>query len=500
MANIHASTRLKIALLLITFATILLVSQQWGMMFSNSDDPWLARATWSEIQAFASSQKRFWMLVINAITTVPYQLGGWTAINITKILINSATLFSFGLFLQRLINIPFSFLCVLVWLAFIDVSNGYYSPFHGYVLMFNLPMCLLFLSLWWYTKYLDENLSTIHLLGIFSLFGLSLLAYEPMIFFGLSYPGVAFYRYLEGENIKDQSFKMDINRFFIFIIKWIASNYLFFMTVGFYVSCYFLYRKIEGAGAGGLVSLGEDWTVVVKTMLRFSLYGFRAEFQNPLEYTFNVDTIEIILKAMVYGLLVATSAWFVIPLTARSQRDAVISKWVAIGLLMLITFSLNSLHALNEGYRQWAADNPYYIGNYLSSFSLAMLVSVAIMTLVGGSKAYFEKILFVIILAVFANSGCSNMLKWTALAERNRQDAQLWARAIDDLKATGHDASISSLLICAKHAPEKVSGDDRFWSYELSRQLGISVVFHSKNFNNLSCDINIDFNHYRINN
>lgn len=500
MQPTHSPWRERAAVAVVALATLLLVSQHWGMMLSNSDDPWLARASWSEVEAFASSQKRYWMLIINFLTTLPYQLGGWSTISFVKIVVNTATLITFFLFLQRLVNRFFALLCVVVWLALSDVSKGDYSAFHGYLLMFNLPMCLLFLSLWWYTRCLDAQRTGFKLLGPYALFGLALLGYEPMIFFSLAYPCIALYRY-PWQSANSQSHKRFIDTaqtLLRFAKHWATTNGWFFVIIAVHIGCYFSYRRYLGDSSGGLLNVGDDVGTVFKTMFRFSLYGFRAELQSPGEYLFNLSHPAIGITGLIYGACIASGAWLLLPLTGRSQQETMLQTGWALALLAIITLSLNALHALTPGYRQWAMDNPYYVGNYLSSFTLAILIGVALMSLVGGVNAKHERWLLAIVVALLTNSAASNMIKWATLAERNRQDAQLWHQAIAELKQGTSKAPAQSTMVCATHAPEKVSGDDRFWSYELSRQLGRSVVYHSKHFSQLTCDAHLDFDDYRL--
>ena len=266
---------LVVAIILLISATAILVSQHWGMMLSNSDDPWLMRATWEDVKAFANSQRRFWMLIINAITRWPYQLGGWELTNAVKIGVNSLVLFAFGLLLQRLVSLPYALLCVLSWLCLMDVSNGYYSPFHGYVLMFNLPMGLLFISLWWYTKQIDLGHTGWRLLGPYLLFGLALLGYEPMMFFAAAFPAIAFYRRQLGPSSGHAN--TFLNRIQA-ARQWVQHNWLLMAVVLIFCSVYFGYRAAHSTGTSGdLIHFGDDAPAILKTIFRFSVYGFRAD-------------------------------------------------------------------------------------------------------------------------------------------------------------------------------------------------------------------------------
>ena len=499
MSEPHTTRRLQFAFGLTVAATLMLVSQHWGMMLSNSDDPWLIRASWQDIEAFASGQKRFWMLIINYLTTLPYQWGGWTLGSLTKMVVNSATLLAFFLFLRQLVHSAYALLVVLIWLALMDVSNGYYSAFHGYLLMFNLPMCLLFLSLAWYVKKTDAGASAVSLLGPFILFGLALLAYEPMLFFTAAFPAISLLRAFEQNHSSPpiQFTTHSLTQFWQALWRWCKLHVFLFVVVIAFIFCYFGYRWWLGAGPSGLMDPGSDWGAVFKTMYRFSVHGFRPEFKSPTEYTFGIQSASSLWLGVAYATAIGFAAWWVIPQTDQTPTESRLRSPWAILILAGMVFSLNSLHALNEGYRQWAADNPYYVGNYLSSFGLAMLVTHAIQALVGGDKSRDERVLLILTVAFLMNSAASNMMKWGQLADRNRQDAQLWHLAIADLKQEQTKHPTQDWMICAQHAPEKVSGDDRFWSYQLSKELGARVSYHSKQFSALPCDQVIDFDRYR---
>jgi hypothetical protein len=170
---------------------------------------------------------------------------------------------------------------------------------------------------------------------------------------------------------------------------------------------------------------------------------------------------------------------------------------VAILVIAFFVFAPNLLHGFVEWYRQWAAASPYYVGNYLSSFALAVLVANVLVALVGGTRARQEPILFVFLLYILGSSATDNMLKWSTLAEMNRRDAALWTQGIADLRETVPASPHENVRVCGKDSPEALSGNDKFWSYQLSKELGRRVEFRSQGFHSAPCDITIDFNRYR---
>jgi hypothetical protein len=82
------------------------------------------------------------------------------------------------------------------------VSNGYYSAFHGFLMMFNVQMAALFLSLWWYLGLIDREREGWSLLGPYLLFGFALLAYEPMLFFAGLYYAVSVFRAIPSARVE----------------------------------------------------------------------------------------------------------------------------------------------------------------------------------------------------------------------------------------------------------------------------------------------------------
>ncbi|MFY8043779.1 MAG: hypothetical protein ACOVOD_12730, partial [Rhodoferax sp.] len=166
----------------------LLVGQHWGMMLSNSDDPWIVRSTMQQVLDTASSQGRFWLVPINLLAGLPYRSGSWEVANAIKIIINATVFILFVVLCSKLFSRRFGLLTGLVWLALVDVSPGYYSPFHGFLLMFNLQFAALFASLLWYLRILDSKRPDQLVVAPYVLLGFAFLAYEPMLFYAGIYP------------------------------------------------------------------------------------------------------------------------------------------------------------------------------------------------------------------------------------------------------------------------------------------------------------------------
>ena len=488
---------LALAIGLLAFASLLMLSPQWGMLLSNSDDPWIVRSTWNEIQQTASSQGRFWLIPINVMAGLPYKLGGWALGNATKIAVNGLTLLSFTIFLSRLVNLRYALVCVLAWLALMDVSNGYYSAFHGFSLMFNLQMGTLFLSLWWYLGAIDAGKSGFQLAGPYLLFGFALLAYEPMLFFAAAYFAAALYRrHTDPANEAATTARQRLRELIRWTTGWIAANWMLLAVVFAYLAAYFSYRHFLATSTRG-IDLGGEVSDIVKTIYRFSVYGFHFEFSPLSRLLDETSSLQTAVISIGFGLCLALAGLLLLPATDRDTREQALRTPAALAFIAFFVFSPNILHGFVEGYRQWAAESPYYVGNYLSSFALAILAANGMVALVGGAKTRQEPLLFALVVYLLASSATDNMHRWSTLAETNRRDGKLWMQAIAELRPPIATSSGDTLHICGKDAPEKVSGDDTFWSYELSRELGKKIEFLSKRLNSARCDLVIDFNRYR---
>lgn len=383
----------------------------------------------------------------------------------------------------------------LVWLGFIDVSPGYYSPFHGYLMMFNLEFIALFSGFAWYVHRLRQTQRDDLIVGPYLMFGFSLLAYEPMLFYAGVFPLLAVsvnaQLLFSAQPWPDKRVVL-----FHFVWAWLRRNIMLLVVVAAYISVYFLYRKFTGVAGRGIDGQGE-FSAIFKTIYRFSVYGFRVDTSLLSSYVAGVTPTWQFAVSVLYGLLVVTGVAILVPRNHWLERMSVRARWLAVLALAFYMFIPNSLHGMVEGYRQWAVEDPHYVGNYFSSFAFAPLLMVGLLFLFGAGLAYREKALFVVVLYIVLCSATNNQMRWMSMAGTNRGDAALWERAIADLEKTLWANTPAVPLVCGRRAPEKVSGDDRYFSRYLSERLGHSVQFQSKNLTTAKCDVTIDFNQYR---
>jgi hypothetical protein len=480
-----------LAMAVLGIALTLLLAQHWGMTLSNSDDPWIIRATLDQVLETASAQGRFWLIPINLMAALPYKLGSWESANAIKIAVNGWVLLAFIVFCARLTNRSAGILMGLVWLALIDVSPGYYSPFHGYLMMFNLQFAVMFTSFSLYLRAVDNTQQRGTIVLPFLLYAFSMLAYEPMFFYAAAFPSMYLYRYVQTATkpLRLQEWRKLGQTFF-------RRNYTLGLVLITYVVCFLGYRHLQPTPGRGLDFSGSLWDMAL-TVYKFSINGFHVQFKPLTNYLPDVSTARNLGLALAYATSIVVSMFLVVPQLQGTRQPTTLYSKSAIAILLFFVFCPNFLLALVPWYRQWATEDPHYVGNYFSSFPLAMLVTLVVLHLVGGMRAEKEKVLFAAVLFLFFSSACDNYVRWSNLAEINRRDSKLWSQALEQLQANAYPQDRSS-QICGKNAPEKVSGDDRYWSSYLSEVLKAPVTYTSKNVEAVSCDQVIQFNDLRF--
>jgi hypothetical protein len=489
LMDFRRTTSLAMAVLGIALA--LLLAQHWGMMLSNSDDPWIIRSTMAQVLETASAQGRFWLIPINLMAGVPYQLGSWAAANTVKIAVNGWVLIAFVVFCGRLTNRLVGVLMGLVWLALMDVSPGYYSPFHNFLMMFNLQFAVMFTSFALYLGQLDQPQRRDAIVLPFLLYAFSMLAYEPMFFYAAAFPAMFLYRHMQ-----HQESPLGASEWRVLAQQFLRRNYPLGLVLVAYVVCFLGYRHLQPTPGRGLDFSGSLWDMAL-TVYRFSINGFHIQFKPLTNYLPDISSPRNLVLALAYATSIALGMLLVVPQLQGTRHPTRLYSKAALAILLFFVFCPNFLLALVPGYRQWAAEDPHYVGNYFSSFPLAMVVTLVLLHLVGGKRAAKEKVLFAAVLFLFFSSACDNYVRWSNLAEINRRDSQLWLQAIEQLKTTTFPQGRPS-QICGRNAPEKVSGDDRYWSSYLSEVLRAPIAYTSKNFNTVSCDQVISFDDLRF--
>lgn len=472
-------------------ALLLLLVQHWGMMLSNSDDPWIVRSSFQHILDTASVQGRFWLIPINLMAQVPYLSGSWEVANAIKMTVNGLVLLGFVMFCARLTTVRTGMLMGLVWLALIDVSPGYYSPFHGFLMMFNLQFAALFFSFYTYLGRLGPDNKRTAIVWPFVLYAFAMLAYEPMFFYSLAFPAMFLYKHLE-----TRESAMRVSDWWQLAVKFTQRNYPLALLLLAYVVCYFGYRYFQPTSGRGLDMSGNVQDILT-TIYKFSIHGFHVQFKPLGNVIPTVSATWNVGLALMYAGAIALAMLLVIPRIDKLDFPARLYSRPALAVLVFFVFCPNILLALVAGYRQWAAEDPHYVGNYFSSFALAMLVTLGVLHVAGGQRAHREKVLFGAVLFLFFSSACDNYVRWSNLAETNRKDSLLWKQAIEQLKTQPLPAA-SALVICAQNAPEKVSGDDRYWTSMLSEILNQPLTYSSKPMKPGVCTYTLDFNTLRF--
>jgi len=472
-------------------ALLLLLVQHWGMMLSNSDDPWIIRSSFQHVLDTASVQGRFWLIPINLMAQIPYLSGNWGVANTFKMAVNGLVFLGFVMFCARLTTVRTGTLMGLVWLALIDVSPGYYSPFHGFLMMFNLQFAALFFSFYIYLGRLDSDQEHTTIVWPFALYAFAMLAYEPMFFYSLAFPAMFLYKHLEA-----RQGAMRVSDWWQLAVKFTQRNYPLALLLLAYVVCYFGYRYFQPTSGRGLDMSGNVLDILT-TIYKFSIHGFHVQFKPLGNVIPTVSTNWNIGLAMTYAGVIALAMLVLIPRMEKPDVPQRLYGKAALAVLLFFVFCPNILLAFVQGYRQWAAEDPHYVGNYFSSFALAMLITLGVLHLVGGQRAHREKVLFGAVLFLFFSSACDNYVRWSNLAETNRKDSLLWERAIAQLKTAQFPAT-RPLVFCAQNAPEKVSGNDLYWSSVLSEILNQPLTYSSKSMKPDVCTYALDFNTLRF--
>lgn len=468
----------------------LVLIQHWGMMLSNADDPWIAQLGYSSgvVQGSmdaAKLQGRFGFIPVLTIAQWPYLLDSWEFVNSLKIIVNGLVFLSFVLFCSKLINKYAGLLMGLVWLALIDINSSSYSAIHGFLLFFNLQFCFFFASLYVFLDRLEKNKTEQIIIAPYLLFAFSLLAYEPMIFYAMVFPALYVYKKSQGSGTESKiSIVTHAQRF-------LSQNYMLAIVVVLYLICYVGFKKLYATG-GQSIDLGASWSAVVKTIVNFSIHGFHVQLKPFAVAVLEQHSQANLIIAVVFGVILVLAMFLIIP---RIEGDLIapnLYKPQSLFILGFFILSPNILYGFVEGYRKWANYDPHYVGNYFSSFPLAMGIALLVLYLVGGEKFKRERILFLLVIYVFFSSAVDNYLRWEQLAGTNRNESVLWQKAIHDLSRQKFDSQHQT-LICTNNAPKHVSGDDKYWSQYLSGKFSSDIQFISNRVSLTSCDVIIDF-------
>lgn len=483
------STRIWIAsVVLMALALVLLLAQHWGMSFTNSDDPWIVqlgydKGLWQGSLEAARVQGRFWLVPINILAQLPLLPDSWVFVNVLRMLVNGLVFLGFVLFCSKLTNRFAAVLMGLVWLALIDLNSSDFSAIHGYLMMFNLQFIFLFLSFYLFLDRLDQRENTGAIVAPYLLYAFAMLAYEPMFFYSLAFPALYLYRQMQGQGEKLSLFRHARN--------FLRRNWVLAVVLLGYVVLYLGFRQFLATGTRGIDS-GGSIPEILKTIYAFSIHGFHFELKPLTAAVLEQFSGVSVVMALLYALMVGVALLLLIPRIDDELVPAVLYRKSSLLVLVFFTLSPNILYGFVEAYRKWANYDPHYVGNYFSSFPLAMLITLGLLYLVGGGKARREKILFALILYVFFSAAFDNYLRWEKLADINRRGSAQWQAALQDLGKRSYDPNHTT-LICAGKTPDHVTGDDKYWSKYLSRKFSADIQFVSRRVSKEGCDVVLDF-------
>ncbi len=477
-----------VSAVLMVLALVLLLAQHWGMSFTNADDPWIVqlgydKGLWQGSLDAAKVQGRFWLVPINILAQLPLLPDNWAFVNVLRMLVNGLVFLGFVLFCSKLTNRFTAVLMGLVWLALIDLNSSDFSAIHGYLMMFNLQFIFLFFSFYLFLDRLDRHADTGAIVAPYLLYAFAMLAYEPMFFYALAFPALYLYRQMQGKTEEVSLFRHARN--------FLQRNWMLVVVMLGYVVLYFGFRKLLATGTRG-IDTGSTFAEVVKTIYAFSIHGFHFELKPLTAAVLEQFSATSVATALLYALLVGAALLLLIPRIDDEHVPTALYRKSSLLVLAFFTLSPNILYGFVEAYRKWANYDPHYVGNYFSSFPLAMLITLGLLYLVGGGKARQEKILFALILYVFASAAFDNYLRWEKLADINRRGSAQWQAALQELGQRSYDQHRTT-LICAGNTPDHVTGDDKYWSKYLSRKFSADIQFVSRKVSKEGCDLVLDF-------
>jgi hypothetical protein len=474
---------------LMLLALVLMLVQHWGMTFTNSDDPWITQLGLQGSIDTAKTQGRFWLVPINLLAQLPYLIDSWAFANFIKMAVNGLVFISFVLFCSKLTNKHTGLLMGLVWLALIDINSSDFSPIHGFLLMFNLQFIFLFMSFYVFLDRLEKNDSAHIIVAPYLLFAFALLAYEPMFFYALVFPALYLYKQMQSPNPAANLSILKHAKIFL------SRNYVLVAVLVLYVIFFFAFRKMYSANPRGLNSWSNTYDVL-RTVFNFSVHGLHVQLKPFTGAVLEMNTPTNLFLAVLFSSSILAGMFLGIPRIDDSLTPSYLFKRKALVILGFFIFSPNILFGFVEGYREWAARDPHYVGNYFSSFPLAMAIALAVLYLVGGNKSKQEKALFILILYVFFSSACDNYLRWSQLAEINRNGSVIWQQGIRQLEQQTFDAHRQT-LICGVNAPKRhLTGNDKYWSQYLSGKFAADILYDSNRVSRTACDVVLDFQKY----
>lgn len=479
--------RIWIASLVLTaLGLLLMLTQHWGMTFTNSDDPWIVQLGYDHglvegsIEA-AKAQGRFWLVPILILAQIPLLPDSWELVNTIRILTNGLVFFSFVVFCIRLTNKFAGILMGLVWLALIDINSSDFSPIHGFLWMFNLQFIFLFTSFYIFLGKIKTGEMKNSIVTPYLLYGFALLAYEPMIFYALVYPFLYWYK------LQVKGVELDLKGILEHAKIFAEKNIALGVVIILYLALFFGFRKWFATGLRG-IEFGGSLLEILRTIFGFSVHGFHFQVKPLTSLVLEQYTQSSVLLAVIFASLVGMAMILAIPKIKDQFNPVILSRRNALLVLVFFVISPNILFGFVEGYRQWALADPHYVGNYFSSFPLAMVIVLLVLNLVGGDKAKHERVLFMLAIYVFSSAACDNFLRWEKLAETNRRGSAQWQAALEQLNKYPF-AKNRKNLVCAGKTPNNVTGDDKYWSKYLSRKYSVDITFVSKKISTDNCDV-----------
>ena len=481
------------------FAIYFLLSRLWGGGFTGGDDGATASANWLAGNSYwqasfniASSQGRFYQLLIYPWAQIPYIGDSLNWFNICRIASSGFAICTFYLFSRVTFGKSIGYLALFIYLAFFESIGGGYNPFHTLPFWFNAGMGWIFLSLTFFVIWLSRDSASLLLISMLS-FILGLLTYESMIFYLLAFPLLVIFKFAahQTNNIKFISLK---NALFI-------SCRLPFLIVLLYLILYLIFRsRYPSTYMGNSVTLSSI-SEFTESLIALSLSGIRLAY-GPLASNMPLNTWDWRVVLMTLGLSTG-----VISIILFQKRDVFIVTPLLYFLTLLgvsfFIFSPNFLLVLTEKYRYFAlhSPEPFYIGSYYSAFAAALFLSYALLGIYQLHLSLFVfnslRILTVVLLL-------PHFILITY--ENNLVSSQFFLLSKDEAIRWKYMNKVSEHIL--KHYPmvKNICTDslieapdpNHYWTYFFSKKIGRHVdLIYVKPENSIdSCDAYIKYHRY----
>jgi hypothetical protein len=486
---------LSFACICVLLAFFLILSRLWGGGITGGDDPFTASAafkfngTFGASVIMAESQSRFYQLIYYPLAQIPYLFNDLRWTNLFRIFSAALPIIMFFLFLKELVNTRLAFLTLIIYLGLYDtVGRGAgfgsgYNPFHALPLWFNLGMTFIFTSFWMYSKKVNNGTFKVGIVeSLFLLIGI--LSYEATLFYTLIFPLIFYFKVL---------YKRKKMFFFDFLLLFKKYFYNIFIVGILYLGTYLTYRLIHPPVYIGTQELRFPG---IKTFL-MTIYGYSFSSIRP-NLNIKFSGLEPLVVSFLLLIAFTTLVFLYISRitnkikTTNYNVSAFGNNYFVLISVLFFVFSPNILFALTPRYFLLNSNQVFYLGSYYSSFALALLISVLIISFLKktiGFKRIIKFTLIFPILLIFFILSINNQTYSFEFFHKSKVDSIKWKLA-NDLTIFLKENYLNPKSICTNTLINHFDDYD-YWSYYFSNKMNykLKVIYSDKNI----CDANLKY-------